>query len=172
MGPTPGSEPRSHRTRLLLLAGAVVVGVVILLATGQLDHLFDGSARSGSSHGLPPTTAQGNSASAGAAETIAKRPGAEGKGTANGKAQPATSSEKCGQQLYGTRHTGCPFARAIVVAFRHRYITQHAQRTSITAYSPAGRRLYHLKCIVLGEHKYVECSTGTATVNFPLSASP
>lgn len=79
------------------------------------------------------------------------------------------TANQCGDELSGTSATSCPFAREVLAAVQRRYAVLHAPPAQVTAYSPATHKNYRLTCVLAEKGKWVQCSTGTATVSFPIS---
>lgn len=74
----------------------------------------------------------------------------------------------CGEEISGSAHTSCPFAREVVSAFLARYGVLKVPPSEVTAASPTTHKTYNLRCAVL-QNEIVECSVGDADVLFPLS---
>ena len=70
---------------------------------------------------------------------------------------------------YGSQDTTCPFAHEVLKAFVAEYAIKGVPPAKVTARSPVTHKTYSLGCEIVSENTTVECSTGTATVTFPLA---
>src|SRR5437870_8059902 len=102
--------------RLSLLAAIVIAVILVIFFAGGLDPLRQGSARSEHAQEPLPNVPARALTFSGNGEVIPNGEGAEREGEQAGAESATTSSERCGEELYGTPGTGCPFARQIVAA--------------------------------------------------------
>lgn len=85
-----------------------------------------------------------------------------GTGTGSG----ATS---CGEEVFGSQDTSCPFAREVRKAFIAETLAKGKPPANITAYSPVTRKTYSLSCAI-HYGTTVQCyTTEHASVSFPLA---
>jgi len=80
-----------------------------------------------------------------------------------------TGATPCGEELYGSQDTTCPFAHEVLKAFVAEYAIKSVPPAKVSATSPVTHKTYNLNCEIVSENTTVECDTGTATVSFPLN---
>ena len=146
---------------LTTIVGLFVLVVIVAAIAGGSGS----GGSSGSSH------ASGSGSSSEATETESHTRSAKpAEAPTESRSLPIESSamNTCARLVRAGAHTSCQFAENANSAFQAVRASTGTPPATVAAYSPVTHKHYTLRCVLIAQRTTVECTSGTASVAFPL----